>query len=153
MTQDERKGLILCLKIEFSDGLRGACAIYFGLRLQADAVIAGAPQYYIGKYLENGHQHILNGIIGEDTSLIQKLNELIPDTIVDYSGAKTRIYLHYSRNEHTYKEHIQFMIEDLHKNAYEVIEDIREYAEHSQVAMYFPRFLVESTETELRQSN
>lgn len=45
------------------------------------------------------------------------------------------------------------MIEDLHKNAYEVIEDIREYAEHSQVAMYFPRFLVESTETELRQSN
>ena len=42
------------------------------------------------------------------------------------------------------------MIEDLHKKAYEVIEDIREHAEFSQVSMYFPRFLVESTETELR---
>ena len=27
MTQDERKGLILCLKIEFSDGLEGGAGI------------------------------------------------------------------------------------------------------------------------------
>ena len=27
MTQDERKGLILCLKIEFSDGLEGVAAM------------------------------------------------------------------------------------------------------------------------------
>ena len=30
MTQDERKGLILCLKIEFSDGLWGVTTLAYG---------------------------------------------------------------------------------------------------------------------------
>ena len=39
MTQDERKGLILCLKIEFSDGLWGGAIIMPGVTIGNHVVI------------------------------------------------------------------------------------------------------------------
>lgn len=76
---------------------------------------------------------------------------MIPDTIAKLSGSKIRVYLHSSKNEHTYQDYINFLIEDLHNQVYAVIMDIQEYDEYSKVAMYFPRFLVESAKKELKR--
>ena len=129
----------------------GACAIYFGLKLGAEAIIAGAPQYYLADYLKNGHEEILKGIIGGYESQISYLNSLLEETIQDYQGHKPTIYLHYSKEEHTYVEHVQYLLNELKENKFTVIEDIGEYSEHSNVSFYFPKFLKESIDKELRK--
>ena len=102
-------------------------------------------------YLKNGHEEILKGIIGGYESQISYLNSLLEETIQDYQGRKPTIYLHYSKEEHTYVEHVQYLLNELRENKFTVIEDIGEYNEHSNVSFYFPKFLKESIDKELRK--
>lgn len=91
----------------------GTSAIYHGLRVRANAVIAGAPQYFIGDYLNTDtHRNILDGIVGADVEL---LNGIVREEIQNYDDQKPTIYLHYSKREHTYPEHISDMISDMKK--------------------------------------
>ena len=52
MTQDERKGLILCLKIEFSDGLGGDLYLT-ALIFDVYSVLVKNEKYSIGKSAVN----------------------------------------------------------------------------------------------------
>lgn len=71
--QDLVKELILKTKDELNinyiitagSSKGGTSAIYHGLRVRANAVIAGAPQYFIGDYLNTDtHRNIFDGIVG-----------------------------------------------------------------------------------------
>ena len=90
---------------------------------------------------------LLNIIAGSDYSLsyIENLNNKISDKISVNAGKyKGKIYLHFSDQEHTYAEHIQYLLSDLDQNHYDYEEERMSYHLHDDVAKYFPRFLRET---------
>lgn len=122
----------------------GSAAIYYGLLLKADYTVAGAPQYYIGSYLNTDkNRPILEKIMGDASpASLAALDDLMKKEIEASSGAPGKIYLHYSPLEHTYPEHIRDMIRDLKGRGFDVVEDnAYTYREHSDVASYFPAYL------------
>jgi len=123
----------------------GYSALYFGLRMNAKVVISGAQQYYIGNYLyQNDHRPIYNYITGSnDETDIEFMNNILTNEITMQEN-KPIIHLHYSKNEHTYSEHIKDLIEDLEKNNYSVFKDEGTYHTHSEVARYFPHYLIKT---------
>ncbi len=119
------------------------CALMFGLELQAKAIIAGAPQYHIGNYLNaDVHRELLRAVCGDcSDKSVQYLNSIMPDVINNANAEKSVIYLHYSKNEHTYNEHIFDMIKDIEQRGIVINHDIEQYENHHDVAKYFPSFL------------
>ncbi|WP_018750724.1 serine aminopeptidase domain-containing protein [Paenibacillus sanguinis] len=121
----------------------GTSALYFGTKHEADYIIAGAPQYYIGSYLKaDWHSKILKGIMGDTKEVsINFLNTLLPQAISE-GNTKTKIYLHYSVNDrYTYQEHVLDLIKDINNKGYTLIEDIQSYKNHNDVAKSFPIFM------------
>jgi len=124
----------------------GYSALYFGLRMNASVVISGAQQYYIGNYLyqNNEHRSIYNYLTGNnDASDIEFLNNLLSNEIIKRKN-RPIIHLHYSKNEHTYNEHIKDLIKVLEENNYTVFKDERTYYTHAEVAKYFPSYLIKT---------
>lgn len=121
----------------------GWAALYFGFRLNAKAIIAGAPQYYLGSYLDCDFHHktfeiMVGNNIKQDKEI---LDALLPDLVKKAEG--NEVYLHYSDKEHTFREHIVFLDEDLSKNKKIFYHrDVKHYEEHSKVGEYFPRYLL-----------
>lgn len=121
----------------------GTAAIIYGCELGADAVISGAPQYYIGDYLDtDDHRELLRGMLGASMQEadIASLNQVV-EREIEKCIIKPEIFLHYSPNEHTYAEHICFLIEQLRKCDFVIHEDIKRYTEHSGVADYYGTYL------------
>lgn len=122
----------------------GYAALNFGVNYGDAVIIIGAPQYYLGYYLTHRKSpqllHIVAGkdcteedIRALDTHLCRKIEE-------NAAAFKGRIYLHFSEQEHTYPEHIRYLLDDLHKYGYQVIEDKQYYPNHDDVGTYFPPF-------------
>lgn len=120
-------------------------ALFYGLLINAEYIVAGAPQYYIGDYLSGDkHRPILQKIMGDtSTDSITELNTLLYKQIKKSTNSDVkRIYLLYSPSEHAYSEHVQYLIEDLKNNGFEVSEDCGySYENHSDVAKFFPQYL------------
>jgi len=120
----------------------GSISLYYGLVCNADLIIAGAPQYFYGNYLSENEEHlkILNSIMGDTSDQsIDYLNKLLRNEIHNHNGVKkTKVAIHYSKNEHTYQEHIIHLLKDLRELNYNVEEHIENYPDHGQVAYYFP---------------
>ena len=132
-------------KLAFCGSSKGGwAALNFGLQFPNTYIIAGAPQYLLANYLKAGFEDRLKYILGEitedrETALNDHLRNRIKNN--PYSGSQ-HIYLHYSNKEHTYEEHIQYLLKDLKENGYDLTEDIADYTDHSDIAYYFPSFLV-----------
>ena len=122
----------------------GTCAVYYGLLVGADAVYAGACQYYIGSYLNSEeHRRILEGMMGQEAGEedVEVLDRKLYDRISRSRGSKTLIHLFYSKQEHTYQEHICPLIRDLEASGVRYEEHIAEFADHAMVGMFFGPFL------------
>lgn len=129
----------------------GYAALYFGVTDPESIIIPGAPQYYLGRYLnstENYIENCLKYIIGKDITegKLAQLNRLLPERVANYSDNHARIYLHYSFEEHNFTSHIADLIIDLDKNRYNYTLDIHDYKEHNDVGLYFPKFLTDTLE-------
>lgn len=125
----------------------GTSALFYGIKLEADVCIIGAPQYYIGNYLATEkHLPILEAIMGDTSQLsVSKLNDVVKSEIDNEHGKKPAIYLHYSPREHTYEDHIQGMMRDLRENGFVIFEDNDySYTHHSEVKDYFPSYLLKT---------
>lgn len=123
----------------------GYTAINVGMDYPQSIMIAGAPQYKLGYYLTHRKSSdLLNIVMGENhtKSDVDALDAKIQNKIIQ-SGTTHggKIYLHYSNKEHTYEEHIQYLIADLNKVGFSCIEDCADYPEHNDVAVYFPIYL------------
>lgn len=130
----------------------GTMAIYYGLKVHANAVVCGAPQYRIGMYLRTAeHMPILKGIIGDVTNeKINCLNQLLENEIKSQScdENKPQIYMHYSPQEHTYHEHIAELIEKLQSCGYTlVLDNDYFYRNHGDVGQYFKKYLLRTIES------
>ena len=74
---------------------------------------------------------------------INQLNHVMRDCVKSAPRKKPQVYIHYSPKEHTYPQHIVYMISDLERERYTVIEDVEyDYTEHRDVAKYFPKYLL-----------
>ena len=121
----------------------GTAALLYGLKLGVKYVCIGAPQYYIGKYLnDERHIKILQSMLPSNYTKqdIEALNEVLQHSI-RICNNKPIIYIHYSKNEHTYKEHIRDMITALRLNDFSIYENIENYENHKDVAIYYPPYL------------
>lgn len=122
----------------------GSAALLYGLRCGADAVIVGAPQYYIGDYLSSEqHKELLEGIYGNASEQsVKKLNEILSQEIDKADSLKTAFYIHCSPLEHTFEDHVKDLLEDLTAKGFEVHRDIdAQYTDHSKVGEYFSPYL------------
>lgn len=123
----------------------GWASLYYGLNYPGATIIIGAPQYYLGDYLlTRKSPQLLYTILGQDytESDILFLNNLIKKKIICSSNSSQRIYIHYSDQEHTFNEHIKFLLQDLHDNSCSVTHDVCHYNDHNKVAKYYPDFLI-----------
>lgn len=120
----------------------GTAALYYGLRLGVDRVIVGAPQYYLGDYLNTeAHRMILEGIIGNVTDeKVTCMNILLYNLINRTTNPVTRFYIHCSRNEHTYDDYVRPLVDDLRSKSFFVDTDLDTYISHSDVGIFFPNY-------------
>ena len=68
----------------------------------------------------------------------QRLNEIISK---DPYASTQKVYLHYSKMEHTCKEHIQYLLADLEKQGIPVEQDVKTYTVHAELKYYFPQYI------------
>lgn len=132
----------------------GYAALNFGLRFPDSEIVIAAPQYFLGSYLkgENGtgrHAKTLDEILGEPANALntKELDNRLRSVIQKdpYAGTQ-HVCIHYSVNEHTYKEHVRYLLDDLKETGISVEEDIGDYQEHGDLKYYFPGYLKEKIE-------
>ncbi len=122
----------------------GYSAINFGIEFPNAIILAGAPQYRLGSYLDKPiNRPNLVDIIGEYTAeRIAALDHRLEQKILKNTLAGTQLCcLHYSNREHTYEKHIRDLLADLKSTGMTVYENIADYLEHSDVGKYYPDFL------------
>ena len=152
--QDEIRALIeLCRGkkrlVTAGSSKGGTAALLYGLCCDADAIIVGAPQYYIGNYLSrDDHVEILKSICGDATQQsIDYLNRILSDHIKEARNKKTKIYIHCSPLEHTYIDHVQDLIKYLLECGFDVEKNLdSRYTQHDLVGHYFSRYLFDTLE-------
>lgn len=127
----------------FAGTSKGATsAIYYSLLLNADYCVIGAPQYYIGNYLNTAdHIRILEELCGDNPEFnINYLNGLVSNLIKNKPVKKTKIFLQYSHLEETYPGQIKQLIYDCELNDVNIVLNDINYIKHNDVAMYYPEY-------------
>ena len=118
-------------------------ALYFALYRKNTYVIAGAPQYMLGNYLNlPGHKEILEYIMGntcEDS--IEYLNVLMKKKLEESTKNNTKIFLHYSSEEETYESDLKPLVNELNKLNYNCEFDVMKYNNHAELTKYFPKYI------------
>lgn len=124
----------------------GTCAIYYGLKYEADEIFAGACQYHVGTYLSPEKlRDVFFAMMGQqaDEITINKLNRMLPEMIANHKNSKTIVHVLYSKQEHTYDEHIIDLLSDLKYNGITTIEKEDYYKTHDENGIYFSSYLKE----------
>lgn len=121
----------------------GTAAIYYGLKLRASAIFAGACQYLVGQYLSvhqyTKHPEYWQAVVGEDITKewVERLDNKLENMIRQHTGCSTRLFLLYSTNEHTYEDHIKPLLAVLDECNILHEDQIEHFPEHSMVGDYF----------------
>lgn len=124
----------------------GTCAIYYGLHFNASHIYAGACQYYVGNYLNNNtNLPIMKAMLGDDFTQedVAKLNAMMETQLSSHKGSRSMIHLLYSKNEHTYNEHVVFLLNDLKNYMIPYMEKVEDFSNHSDVGKFFSLFVKE----------
>ena len=126
----------------------GYAALNFGIEYSDATIICAAPQYRLGYYLTcRKSPQLLHIIAGENPSqaFLDALNHRLSDKLAASAERfRGKIYLHYSDVEHTYAEHVQYLLKDLDKYHYNYNTDCKDYPSHDSVGIYFPAYLRQS---------
>ena len=133
--------------IFFGSSKGGYTALNFSLMFPNVNVCIAAPQYFLSDYLfrEKKYENLKIILDGNDTEVAKEnLNNRLRNKIANAVYLPKSFYIHYSTEEHTYKEHIVDMLADLKARNINVIEDIGNYTNHMDLAFYFPTFLKKS---------
>lgn len=133
--------------IFFGSSKGGYAALNFSLMFPNVNVCIAAPQYFLCDYLirEKKFENlkvILDGNVTEAAK--EMLNNRLREKIVHAVYLPQNVYIHYSTEEHTYKEHIADMLADLKAKNINVIENVGSYTNHMDLVYYFPSFLKQS---------
>lgn len=122
----------------------GYSALYYSLFFNNVSVCIAAPQYLLGNYLDcEVMKPSLNAILGKDITpqKLEDLNKKLSNGILHSPIRPRKIYLHFSDREHTYREHIIFLLQDIEKVGIPIETDICHYAEHTELVSFYPNYL------------
>ncbi len=123
----------------------GYAALNFGIEYPKATIICGAPQYRLGYYLKSRKSpQLLHVIAGEDENedYLKQLDSRLSDKMKFYSESFFgKIHLHYSDKEHTYEEHVKYLLNDLKSFNYDFEIDCQSYPDHDSVGIFFPDYL------------
>lgn len=140
-------------RLIFVGSSKGAyAALNYGIEWDSSIIIVGAPQYYLGDYLNNieGEKTTLKYIVGSDirADKILFLNNRLKNKVLKNARQNQRIYFHYSEKEETYGAQILPLLNDLKSTKIQLFCDIGDYSMHSEVGKNYQKFLL-STVNEL----
>lgn len=127
----------------------GTAAIYFGLKNNANLVFAGACQYKVGDYLARHqaatHPEQWEKVIGGKPTQewIDILDQKLERMIESHRNCKTLIKLIYSTEEHTYPEHIVYLIEKLDECNIKHEDRVESFTNHSMNGVYVKQVLLD----------
>lgn len=130
----------------------GYGALYFGLGDDKGIIVSGAPQYILGDYLKvKDNEHILEFIMGDKSDeSINYLNRILHDKVIHSAKTKQKIYIHCSTEEHTYRNHVGYLINDIRENTEHHLElDLKKYQLHSEIGKHFPGYLIDIINKEI----
>lgn len=121
----------------------GSAALYYGLKMGANVIICGSPQYNIGDYLHENdyHKSIFNEIVSGEKNRAW-LNNLIRNEIKTSNGVE-KIFLMYSSKEESYEQDISKLLIDLNEAHLDVETTDVKYENHSEIAKFFPGYIRE----------
>lgn len=119
----------------------GTSAIFYGLQFNATAIFSGANQYFVGSYLNvPERKDVFNAMVGgneDEAKWEERLNDMMRNQLTKYRDSQCVINLLYSRDEHTFEDDIQGMIEDLKRLGIKYTEKIEEFSDHGKVGNFF----------------
>lgn len=86
----------------------GSAALYYGLKLNIDNIVATVPQIYIGDYIDNNWKHVAEHMLGKGYSgfKLRYLNNLLPQMLIRDKKLDRNIYLLTSEIDEQYSSHI-----------------------------------------------
>ena len=140
-------------KIFFVGGSKGGySAINFSLRIPNVIVIVGAPQYYLGRFLNKENtipnlDFLLHGKI--DDAGIKKLDFRLKELLASATIKPQKIYFHFSDNEPTYVKHVRDLLADLSSAGIPVETEVLKYESHNDLATFYPPYLSKTIKQEL----
>lgn len=105
------------------------------------------PAIFFKRLFDSGKKYDNLQVIlcGNDTEEAKiKLNNRLREKINHALWLPKKVYIHYSTEEHTYKEHIKEMLADLKAKNIKTVEDISNYTNHTDLVYFFPDFLKKS---------
>lgn len=119
----------------------GWAAMYFGLQNPNGVIVCGGLQYLLGTYLSSCMQPLYEYIMGEPVTKegVAYLDALLRGEVA--RSVPRTLYLHYSDQEHTFRDSVLPCLADLKKYGYTVCENIAHYQDHAQVGIYFAEYL------------
>lgn len=123
----------------------GYCALIFGLMDNDTHIVAGACQYLLGNYfLALPDIRLDTWVFGDNYSdeAVSELNDRLRKKIENAKKSRNVIHVHISDCEHTYEEHVKYLLNDLQKYGYTYDTDIKHYKDHGDIIKYFPEYLV-----------
>lgn len=136
-------------KVFFCGSSKGGwAALDFMPSFDDSIAIVGAPQYKLGDYLMKPPNEVtLKYVLPEQTEeAVANLNNHLRERLL--RSGQHKVYLHYSDNEHTYNEHIVFLLRDLLDSGYQLETEKLHYTDHWDVGKYFPAWMTASLKRE-----
>lgn len=126
----------------------GYAALYYAFKYGYGVSIAGAPQYLLGDYLApQYHEKILEYISGGTSEEdVKFLNDVLADEI-ERSEKTPKVFIHVSKNEHHYKDHVVPLVNQLKKLGITYDLNLGEYTNHSEVGNYFASYAINSVKS------
>lgn len=126
----------------------GTAAIYYGLKNNVNLVFASACQYRVGDYLSR-HQYTTKPwqwekvVGGEPTKeWIDILDHKMDGMLESCKNSTTKVKLVYSTEEHTYPEHIVYLIQKLDECNIQHEDTIETFTSHSENGLYLKDVLL-----------
>lgn len=143
------KAEVCATKVVYCGSSKGGwAALKFGVGDPLGTVVAGSPQYLLGDYAieeyekEGGNKTLLPYLSHDlyERGRINWLNGLIKQEI-NQRSSRAPVFLCYSTEEHTYADHIKFLIDDLRAAGRVVNVREEKFSNHSDISLYFPEYL------------
>ena len=128
-------------RISLGSSKGASAAIYYGLKYDYDAIIAGTPQYYIGSYLKKvkSAHNVLDFMAGNQSEdSIEFLDNIIENLINQREECSTQVVICAGKDDPHYQFHSVPLIDTLEQKNVPFVLDVLNYSAHSDIGKVFP---------------
>ncbi|MBC1501144.1 hypothetical protein HB943_11075 [Listeria weihenstephanensis] len=119
----------------------GFAALYFGIRMQIEQIIVGAPIYKVNKFLKNRVENSRLAMINEDENDAEEKLDCLLSQEIEKNEFKGAVSIQYSRKDECYKSQSKPLISALNDQKIELRLKEEEYEKHEFCPVFFPEFL------------